>query len=210
MKDSYGLHKFNNLGCVSWLTRVVTRLQTKTIWLLTVWCTCIAARFLLKATEHLIPSIFLYNKFICCWLSRLPVTKGVLKYHSVLSVTTVIAFPDSKIHGANMGPIWGRQDPDESHVGPMNFAIWVATWLNTWNRACHQTGDTSHNVMTNTMWVTIIVISHYDCPPPQLSFLLYFLVFVLYNYRMHWYGFKLEITKFIDNINFIDVEDYHV
>ena len=32
--------------------------------------------------------------------------------------------PDSKIHGANMGPIWGRQDPAEAHVGPMNFAIW--------------------------------------------------------------------------------------
>ena len=32
--------------------------------------------------------------------------------------------PDSKVHGANMGPIWGRQDPDGPHVGPMNFAIW--------------------------------------------------------------------------------------
>ena len=32
--------------------------------------------------------------------------------------------PDSKVHGANMGPIWGRQDPGEPHVGPMNFAIW--------------------------------------------------------------------------------------
>ena len=33
--------------------------------------------------------------------------------------------PDSKVRGANMGPIWGRQDPDWPHVGPMNFAIWV-------------------------------------------------------------------------------------
>ena len=32
--------------------------------------------------------------------------------------------PDSKDHGANMGPIWGRQDPGGPHVGPMNFAIW--------------------------------------------------------------------------------------
>ena len=31
---------------------------------------------------------------------------------------------DSKVHGANMGPIWGRQDPGGPHVGPMNFAIW--------------------------------------------------------------------------------------
>ena len=34
-------------------------------------------------------------------------------------------FPDSKVHGANMSPIWGQQDPDGPHVGPMNFAIWV-------------------------------------------------------------------------------------
>ena len=26
-----------------------------------------------------------------------------------------------------MGPIWGRQDPDGPHVGPMSFAIGVAT-----------------------------------------------------------------------------------
>ena len=34
-------------------------------------------------------------------------------------------FPDSKVHGANMGPIRGRQDPGGPHVGPMNFAIWI-------------------------------------------------------------------------------------
>ena len=33
-------------------------------------------------------------------------------------------FPDSNFHGANMGPIWGRQDPCGPRVGPMNFAIW--------------------------------------------------------------------------------------
>ena len=34
-------------------------------------------------------------------------------------------YPDSKAHGANMGPIWGQQDPGGPHVGPMNLAIWV-------------------------------------------------------------------------------------
>ena len=29
--------------------------------------------------------------------------------------------PDSKVHVANMGPIWGRQDPGGPHVGPMNL-----------------------------------------------------------------------------------------
>ena len=31
--------------------------------------------------------------------------------------------PDSKVHVANMGPIWGRQDPGGPHIGPMNFAV---------------------------------------------------------------------------------------
>ena len=35
-------------------------------------------------------------------------------------------YPDSKVHGANMGPIWGWQGPGGPHVGPMNFAIWVS------------------------------------------------------------------------------------
>ena len=35
-------------------------------------------------------------------------------------------FSDSKVHGANMGPILGRQDPGGPHVGPMNFAIWAS------------------------------------------------------------------------------------
>ena len=38
--------------------------------------------------------------------------------------TTIYDTPDSKVHGANMGPIWGQQDPGGPHVGPMNFAIW--------------------------------------------------------------------------------------
>ena len=30
---------------------------------------------------------------------------------------------DSKVHGAYMGPTWGRQEPGGSHVGPMNLAM---------------------------------------------------------------------------------------
>ena len=36
-----------------------------------------------------------------------------------------IGFPDSKVHGADMGPIWDRQDPDGSHVVPIYFVSWV-------------------------------------------------------------------------------------
>ena len=34
-------------------------------------------------------------------------------------------YPESKVHGANMGSIWGRRDPGGSHVGPMNFAFFI-------------------------------------------------------------------------------------
>ena len=34
-------------------------------------------------------------------------------------------YSDSKVYGANMGPIWGRQDPGGPHVGPTNLDIWV-------------------------------------------------------------------------------------
>ena len=32
--------------------------------------------------------------------------------------------PDTKVPGANMGPVWGQHGPGGPHVGPMNFAIW--------------------------------------------------------------------------------------
>ena len=40
------------------------------------------------------------------------------------------AFPDSKVHGPDIRHIWGRQDPGGSHVGPINFAIWVIILIN--------------------------------------------------------------------------------
>ena len=35
-------------------------------------------------------------------------------------------YPDSKVRGANMGPIWDQKDPGGPHVGPMNLVIWVS------------------------------------------------------------------------------------
>ena len=40
-------------------------------------------------------------------------------------------YPDITVHRANVGPIWGRQEPGGPHDGPMNFAIWEGmgdTW----------------------------------------------------------------------------------
>ena len=38
----------------------------------------------------------------------------------------MIGSPDSKVHGANMGPTWVLSAPDGRHVGPMNVTIRVA------------------------------------------------------------------------------------
>ena len=36
--------------------------------------------------------------------------------------------PDSKVHGANMGPTWVLSAPDGPHVGPLNLAIRGVMW----------------------------------------------------------------------------------
>ena len=49
-------------------------------------------------------------------------------HHSPVSVGNYMYFsthysPDSKVHGANMGPTWVLSALDGPHVGPMNLAI---------------------------------------------------------------------------------------
>ena len=36
---------------------------------------------------------------------------------------TFQSIPESKVHGANMGPTWALSVPDGPHVGPMNLAV---------------------------------------------------------------------------------------
>ena len=68
-------------------------------------------------------------------------------------------FPDGKVQGANMGPIWGLQDPDGPHAGPMNFAIWKKQypWFSTirqqaitWNTLI-KTSLSMHIIHSNIM-----------------------------------------------------------
>ena len=41
------------------------------------------------------------------------------------SYSSMIYIPESKSHGANMGPTWVLSAPDGPHVGPMNIGIKV-------------------------------------------------------------------------------------
>ena len=52
-----------------------------------------------------------------------------LRFHAQTIHHKMCALRDSTVHGANMGPIWGRQDPDGPHVGPMDFVFWASTVL---------------------------------------------------------------------------------
>ena len=71
-----------------------------------------------------------------CWIDSLYHSSDLINFWSrpaefwpfpdawLIDQLSRISSPDSKVHGATMGPIWDRQDPDGPHVGPMNLAIW--------------------------------------------------------------------------------------
>ena len=84
--------------------------------------------------------------------------------------------PDSKVHEANMGPIWGRQDPGVPHVGSINLAIWDFTlgasnedfeenWLCCSNSiALYDTripfSNQVNNLLVTWTWSWIIFVAH--------------------------------------------------
>ena len=75
----------------------------------------------------------LVQAMACHWTGGkpLPQKMGTWFTDSYIIHNALMAYPDSKVHRANMGPIWGRQDPDGPRVGPMNFAILVVP---LWNK----------------------------------------------------------------------------
>ena len=61
--------------------------------------------------------------------------------------------PDSKVHGANMGPTWVLSAPDGPHVSPMNLAIWDVVHWNGTNRfqwKLNQNTDTRYKYLFAT------------------------------------------------------------
>ena len=62
-----------------------------------------------------------------------------LHCHSIISIQNSFEhhaklwFPDSKVHGANMGPTWGREDPGGPHVGPWTLLSgFTPKWWKHW------------------------------------------------------------------------------
>ena len=71
--------------------------------------------------------LFLYHHWFCMLRPRpklchdMEMSAGWHNESYVKSLWWYI--PDSKVHGANMGPTWVLSAPDGPHVGHMNFAI---------------------------------------------------------------------------------------
>ena len=70
----------------------------------------------------------IFHPGLPCFTARLTSSSsGVVLTQLVSSLGIVCCFlsPDSKVHGANMGPTWVLSAPDGPHVGPINLAIRV-------------------------------------------------------------------------------------
>ena len=64
-----------------------------------------------------------YNSLNVSLNSRYPCVCAVCVFVIMWLWNDICAIPDSKVHGANMGPTWFLSAPDGPHVGSMNLAI---------------------------------------------------------------------------------------
>ena len=83
-------------------------------------------------------------------------------WNKLVSLVTIIGtynYPDSKIHGANMGPTWVLSTTGGSQVGLLNLAIWVAVL--GWEEYCLINVETKMSLW-NMCWIyTQIIMSQF-------------------------------------------------
>ena len=65
-------------------------------------------------------------------------------------------YPDSKVHGANMGPTWVLSVPDGPHVGPRNLAIRVAWLMEAVGMSCYMSLNFDWSWPVYTVTLTVI------------------------------------------------------
>ena len=63
-------------------------------------------------------------------------------------------FPDSKVHGANMGPTWALSAPCGPHVGPINLAIRDSLSRHGRHQANTQINTKHYSDVTWALWRT--------------------------------------------------------
>ena len=98
------------------------KLYWTTVWLIFYW-----KYGVIQSSTTIIEIIQGYG--ICVTLILIQGLVYPTRHYIIVCLYSMEYIPDSKVHGASMGPIWGRQDPGGPHVGPMNFAIWDVTLL---------------------------------------------------------------------------------
>ena len=97
--------------------------------------------------------------------------------------------PDSKVHGVNVGPIWGRQDPDGPHVGSMNFAILdiilKVVQLKIYDKVLSKFCNTQ-----SPLWVmkTCIQLSYKHSTPFGFTMIEFFWLTGYLKEAVRWYG----------------------
>ena len=77
--------------------------------------------------------------------------------HNRLSLTKA-NYPESKVHGTNMGPTWVLSAPDGPHVGPMNLAIRIVI---SWSYQAKWAGICVCDCYCH--WYYYCCHSHYHC-----------------------------------------------
>ena len=92
-----------------------------------------------------------------------------------------------------MGPIWGRQDPGGPHVGPMNFAIWVAFILLP---AFFSPFVKRHQL--NLLYVMLISKST-EFVRQIVCIYFYYIISILYNFRLYCLIFIEIVLQFAWN-----------
>ena len=99
-------------------------------------------------------------------LDRMPLLSLLYSMSCYISSTyeRMSTIPDSKVHGANMGRIWGQQDPGGPHVGPMNVVIWDTIGL---GHSCYLTyistqGIEYHKPEITPSWISLLASHQFN------------------------------------------------
>ena len=98
---------------------------------------------------------------------------SVFSMHEVLYHT-----PNSRVHRANIGPTWGRQDPGGPHDGPTNFAFWDVQYKNI------------HSPHNSLIWIFV-----YKCTVHITAY--HKQDFCMVPTTIHWKSIELQTIYFV-------------
>ena len=73
------------------------------------------------------------------------------------------SIPDSKVHGANMGPTWVLSAPDGLHIGPMNLAMRDIMVFCSWVVVCYHIVSEQCNTLPPVVFCFIWILPMRFC-----------------------------------------------